>query len=340
MSTTVKAWAAPGAGEPLQPQEIDLGPLPDDWVEVEVEYCGLCHSDLSMIDNEWGNSRYPLIAGHEIIGRVVACGRAAQRHKPGDRVGIGWFAASCNHCQSCVGGDQHLCRKNQPTIVGRAGGFAEKVRAHWLWAEPLPADIDAASAGPLFCGGATVFSPIVEFGVKPTDRVAVVGIGGLGHLAVQFLRAWGCEVTALTSSDSKADEARELGAHRVLNSRDESVLKSEAGRFDFVLVTVNVPLNWVAYLQALAPRGRLHFVGAVLEPVKVPAFSLIGGQKAVSGSPMARPSVVTDMLEFAARHDIRPWVEEFPMAEVNRAITHLREGKARYRVVLRADGGA
>lgn len=340
MTGTVKAWAAQAPGEALQPYEFELGPLAADWVEVAVEYCGVCHSDLSMLDNEWGNSQYPLVPGHEIIGRVVACGDAVKRLKRGDRVGIGWFVASCNHCHSCVGGDQHLCRKNQPTIVGRAGGFAERVRAHWLWAEPLPQDLDAASAGPLFCGGATVFSPIVEFGVKPTDRVAVVGIGGLGHLAVQFLRAWGCEVTAFSSSESKADEARELGAHRVLSSRDAEALKGEAGRYDFVLVTVNVPLNWVGYLQALAPRGRLHFVGAVLEPVKVPAFSLIGGQKSVSGSPMARPKVVADMLSFAARHKIRPWVEEFPMSEVNQAIAHLRDGKARYRVVLRADGAA
>ncbi len=337
MGDKIRAWAASAAGQALQPFEFSAGELPDDWVEVAVEYCGICHSDLSMLDDEWGRSQFPLVAGHEVVGRVVAAGSAVQRVAVGDRVGIGWFVGSCNHCGQCVAGQQHLCGETQETIVGRHGGFAERVRAHWLWAEPLPEALNPAAVGPLFCGGATVFSPIVEFGIKPTDRVGVVGIGGLGHLAVQFLAAWGCEVTAFTSSEAKAEEARQLGAHRIVNSRDKGSLKAEAGRYDFVLVTVNVELNWLAYLQALAPRGRLHFVGAVLAPLQLPAFGLIGGQKSVSGSPMARPATVAQMLQFCARHGIAPWVEEFAMSEVNEAIEHLRQGQARYRVVLKAD---
>ena len=337
MTETIRAWAAPGAEAPLEPFSYTPEALPEEWVEIAVEYCGICHSDLSMLDNEWGRSTYPLVPGHEIVGRVVACGSQVQRLAVGDRVGVGWFVSSCNHCGQCVDGQQHLCGTKGETIVNRHGGFAERVRAHWLWAEKLPMGLDGARVGPLFCGGATVFSPIVEFGVQPTDRVAVVGIGGLGHLAVQFLKAWGCEVTAFTSSAAKAEEAQQLGAHRVVDSRDKAALKAEAGRFDFVLVTVNVPLNWAGYIQALAPRGRLHFVGAVLEPVSVAAFSLIGGQKSLSGSPMARPAVVARMLDFCERHDIAPWVDEFPMSQVNAAIDHLKAGKARYRVVLKAD---
>lgn len=337
MDEKIRAWAAHEAGGPLHAHEFSWGALADEWVEVAVEYCGICHSDLSMLDNEWGRSSYPLVPGHEIVGRVVACGARAQRVQVGDRVGIGWFVGSCNCCAPCIAGQQHLCGRTQETIVGRPGGFAERVRAHWLWAEPLPEAIDPAAAGPLFCGGATVFSPIQEFDVRPTDRVGVVGIGGLGHLAVQFLKAWGCEVTAFTSSEAKAEEARRLGAHRIVNSRDKGSLKAEAGRYDFVLVTVNVALDWMAYVQALAPKGRLHFVGAVLEPVQLAAFGLIGGQKSVSGSPMARPATVAKMLAFCARHGIAPWVNEFAMSSVNEAIEHLRAGRARYRVVLKSD---
>jgi uncharacterized zinc-type alcohol dehydrogenase-like protein len=200
--------------------------------------------------------------------------------------------------------------------------------------------LDAATAGPLFCGGITVFAPIANFGVRPTDRVGVVGIGGLGHLAVRFLVAWGCEVTAFTSSSSKRQEALALGAHHVVTSTDPAELKSLAGRFDFILVTANVPLPWQSYLAALAPRGRLHFVGAVLEPIPIPAFSLIGGEKRISGSPLGSPATVADMLDFCARHRIAPTVERFPFRKINDAIEHLREGRARWRVVLDADWSA
>ena len=330
----ISTYAARSAGGPLEAFDYDPAELPQDWVEVAVEHCGICHSDLSMLDNEWGRTRYPLVPGHEAVGRVVAAGRSVLRVAVGDRVGIGWYVASCMHCRHCIAGDQHLCASAKGTIVGHHGGFATRLRCHWAWATPLPAALDPARAGPLFCGGITVFSPIVEFGVRPTDRVAVVGIGGLGHLAVQFLAKWGCEVTALTSSTAKHDEARALGAHEVAVSTDEATLERLAGRFDFVLVTVNVPLPWSALTASLAPRGRLHFVGAVLEPIAVQAFALIGGRRSISGSPLGRPSTVADMLEFCARHGVAAQTEHFPLARVNDAIAHLRSGKARYRVVL------
>jgi uncharacterized zinc-type alcohol dehydrogenase-like protein len=182
-----------------------------------------------------------------------------------------------------------------------------------------------------------VFGPIAHFGIKPTDRVGVVGIGGLGHLALQFLKAWGCEVTAFTSNEGKHEEALRLGAPRTVVSTDAKALAKEAGRFDFILVTANVTLPWGAYLSALAPNGRLHFVGAVLEPVPVPAFALIGGQKSVSGSPLGSPATTAQMLEFCARHGIAPQVERFPMSRINEAFEHLHAGKARYRIVLDAD---
>jgi uncharacterized zinc-type alcohol dehydrogenase-like protein len=334
----IRAWAVPGPGQKLEPYEYDPGPLGADEVEIAVEHCGICHSDLSMIDNAWNFSSYPLVAGHEAVGRIVALGEQARGLQLGQRVGIGWTNSSCLHCAPCVGGDQHLCRDSQATVT-RRGGFAERMRAQWLWAVPLPEGVSPAAAGPLFCGGITVFSPLLEFGISPTSRVGVVGIGGLGHLAVKFARAWGCEVTAFTSSAAKHAEARAMGAHRVVASDDPGALAALAGRFDLVIVTVNVPLDWKAILATLGTHGRMHFVGAVLEPISVRVFSLLDGQKSISGSPIGSPASMAKMLDFCARHGIAPQVEHFPMGRINEAIDHLRAGKARYRIVLDADWG-
>lgn len=334
---SIRTFAATAPRGALQAWQYEPAALPDDWIEVAVEHCGVCHSDLSMLDNDWRRTRYPFVPGHEVVGRVVAVGAQARRVAPGDRVGVGWYASSCMHCQQCLAGRHHLCAAATGLITDGHGGFAERVRCHWAWATPLPQGLDAASAGPLFCGGITVFGPIHAFGVRPTDRVGVVGIGGLGHLALRFLRAWGCEVTAFTSSEAKRAEALSLGAHHAVGSHDEGALKALGGQFDFLLVTANVPLPWNAYLGALAPHGRLHVVGAVLEPIPVPAFALIGGQKSLSGSPLGSPATLSEMLAFCARHAIAPTVERFPLSRVNDAIEHLRAGKARYRIVLDND---
>jgi uncharacterized zinc-type alcohol dehydrogenase-like protein len=337
MRHTIRAYAAEGPGQPLRPFEYSPEPLDADYVEIRVMNCGICHSDISMLHNEWAQSHYPLIPGHEAIGTVVQAGSQVKNLKVGDVVGVGWYAGSCMACPQCLSGNHNLCPNADQTIVGRHGAFAEKVRCHWAWALPLPVGLDPAKAGPLFCGGATVFTPIVEFAVKPTDRVGVVGVGGLGHLALQFLNKWGCEVWAFSSSPGKKDELLGLGAHHVVNSRSPGELSALAGTLDFLLVTVNVPLDWSAYINALAPKGRLHLVGAVLEPIPVAAFSLIGGQKSISGSPVANPTNLRLMLDFCARHQIAPIVERFPMSRANDALEHLRSGKPRYRIVLDAD---
>jgi alcohol/geraniol dehydrogenase (NADP+) len=337
MSATIKAYAALAPGKPLQPFDYEPGPLPDEQVEIQVSHCGICHSDLSMLNNEWGHSVYPLVAGHEIVGTIVAAGSQVKTVKLGDRVGMGWFAGSCLACPQCLRGDHNLCSHAEQTIVSRHGGFAERVRCHWVWATPLPKQLDPVKAGPLFCGGITVFNPIVQLGIQPTDRVGVIGIGGLGHMALQFLNKWGCDVYAITSSDSKRDEAFRMGARHAVNSRDSAQLQKLAGSLDFILSTVNVTMDWPAIIGALAPKGRLHLVGAVLEPIPVAAFSLIGGQKSISGSPLGSPATVATMLEFCARHDIAPWIETFPLSRVNEALERLRSGKARYRIVLEND---
>ncbi len=339
MSTSVKAVAITAQGGHLEPYEYTPGPLGDEQVDIAVEYCGVCHSDLSMIENEWGRTKYPLVPGHEAVGRIVAAGEKVKGVKVGQRVGVGWYAGSCLSCPQCLAGNHNLCRNAEETIVARHGGFASRVRTHWVWATPLPERLESSSAGPLFCGGITVFNPIVQCGVQPTDRVGVIGIGGLGHMAVKFLNKWGCEVVAFSSSDSKRDEALAMGAHHVVNSRDAAQLKKIAGSLDFIISTVNVSLLWDAILGSLAPKGRLHLVGAVLEPIPVAAFSLIGSQKSISGSPLGSPATTAKMLDFAARHAIAPTVEEFPMSRVNDALEHLRAGKARYRIVLKNDLG-
>src|SRR3990167_150818 len=221
-----------------------------------------------MIDNEWGFSGYPVVGGHEVIGSVVALGANAKGRKRGQKVGLGWMAQSCQTCNPCLSGEPQMCRAGVPTIVGHHGGFAERVRAHWLWVAPIPEGVNPADAGPLLCGGLTVFSPFLNFDIKPTHRVGVVGIGGRGHPALKFARA----------------------------------------------------------------RG-----GVRPAPLEVESFALIGGQRSVSGSPTGSRQDIDTMLEFAARHGIAPQTEHFPMSRLNDALDHLRDRKARYRVVLDAD---
>lgn len=335
--TLVRAQAAPAAGEPFTRFEYQLGALGVDEVEIRVEYCGLCHSDLSMWTNEWGRTAYPFVGGHEIVGRIVAAGSEAKGLKVGQRVGVGWYVRSDLSTRQCLSGDHHLSPGNSPTIIGRHGGFGETVRCQWAWAVPIPEGLDPARAGPLLCGGITVFTPMFDFGLRPTDRAAVFGIGGLGHLAVQFLAKWGCEVTAFTSSPNKADEARSMGAHHVASSIDVKSWDSLRGRFDLVIVTVNTPLDWTALAATLSTRGRLHIVGAVLEPVTIPVSALMGQQRSLSASPVGSPPTVATMLDFCARHQILPLTEEYPLSRINDALERLASGKARYRIVLRHD---
>lgn len=337
MADKIRAYANQSATSPFERFDFDPGPLGDDRVEIGVEYCGLCHSDFSMARNEWGFTQYPFVPGHEVVGRVTAVGARVTTLKVGQRVGLGWFAGSCHSCRQCLGGDQNLCGTAEQTIVFRHGGFADRVRCQATWAIPFPEGLDPSKAGPLFCGGLTVFNPLLQFNIRPTDRVGVIGIGGLGHMALKFLRAWGCEVVAFSSSAAKTNEALQLGAHRVINSRDDQQLAAAKGTFQMILNTTNVTLNWPAYLDCLAPKGRLHTVGAVAEPIALPAFPLLLGQKTLSGSPLGSPATVLDMLAFCERHQILPVTETFPLSEINAAFKHLESGQARYRVVLQND---
>ena len=332
----IHALAAQAPHGRLEPFTYDPGPLGDEQVEIEVQYCGICHSDLSMRNNEWQITSYPFVPGHEAVGKVVAAGKDARLVRVGQTVGLGWNSGSCLFCHSCLTGNHNLCSNLEQTLVGRPGAFGSRVRCHWVWATPIPDGLDIAKVGPMLCGGITVFNPLVQAGVRPTDRVGVIGIGGLGHMALQFLNKWGCDVTAFTSTAAKADEAQKMGAHHVIDTHSAEQLK-KADRFDFILSTVNANLDWSSYLAALAPKGRLHIVGVVPDPMPIPAFPLIAAQRTVSGTPSGAPATVSMMLDFSVRHGIEPVVEEFPMSRANEALAHLEAGKARYRIVLRND---
>lgn len=331
--TKISAWVAPAAKSKFIKQEIDIGQLGDEEVEVAVDYCGICHSDLSVLNNDWGISVFPAVLGHEVSGRIIAKGARVKGLAIGQKVGVGWTSGSCMHCRQCISGHHNFCPDSVSTIVGHKGGFATHVRSHWAWAFPIPHTLPLADTGPLLCGGITVFNPLATY-TKPSDKVGIVGIGGLGHLAVKFAAAFGCEVTAFTSSANKFAEARKFGAHNVVSSKDSSAIQKLAGTFDLLLITVNVPLDWKNLINALSPQGRLHFVGVVPEAIPVDAFTLISSQKSISGSPIGSPSMIATMLDFAARHNITPQTEHFPMDKINDAFEHLAKGKARYRIVL------
>jgi len=332
----VRAYAASEAGSRLEPFEYELGELGDNQVDIKVDHCGICHSDLSMLNNDWGMTEYPFVPGHEVVGRIARIGDRVAHLAAGDPVGLGWHSGYCMSCEQCLHGDHNLCANAEGTIVGRHGGFADTVRADANAVFQLPDGLDMANAGPLLCGGITVFNPLVQFGISPTAHIGVLGIGGLGHLALKFARAWGCHVTALTSP-GKMDQARQLGAHEVLNSRDPDSIAGAAGRFDLLLSTVNVTQDWDSLVATLRPRGRLHVLGAVLEPLELSVFPLLMAQRAVSGSPVGAPSTIVSMLEFAARHDIAPVAEHFSMNQVNEAMERLHSGQAHYRLILDRD---
>ncbi len=334
--TTVKAYAAKEAKGEFETYEFELGSIGSDEVDIAVESCGICHSDLSMLDDEWGMSQFPLVPGHEVVGKVTEVGDHVTHLAVGDRVGVGWHAGYCMVCNQCMSGDHNLCADAQPTIAGRHGGFADTIRARAASVVKIPGGLNAAEAGPLLCGGIAVFNPMFQSGLKPTDSVAVIGIGGLGHMGLKFANAWGCHVTAFTS-ESKQQEALDMGAHDTVNSRDPKAIKAAAGRFDLVLSTVNVPLDWNAILGTLKPHGRLQMPGAVTEPLNLDVLGMMFKNLSVGSSPVGPPVVIRQMLDFAARHNVAPVNEHFPMSRVNDAMDRLRSGKARYRIVLDRD---
>jgi alcohol/geraniol dehydrogenase (NADP+) len=330
----IHGLAVHAAGAQLLPYKYDPGELNANEVEVKISHCGVCRSDVHLIDNDWGMSKYPFVPGHEIVGTVVAVGKDVKDRKVGERVGIGWQADSCGICEWCRQGDEHLCPYAQPTCVGRNGGYADRVRVNSRFAIPVPKVLESENAAPLLCGGITVYSPLRNHGVRPSSRVGIIGIGGLGHMGVQFAKAFGAEVTAFSTSKDKEAEAKLLGAHQFVNTRDTGALKKVAGSFDFLLSTVSADQDWQAYLNALRPKGTLCVVGVPPSAMAIPAFPLISGQRAISGSPTGSPRDLHEMLDVAARHGVKAITEKFAMAKANEATAKVKKNQVRYRAVL------
>lgn len=330
----IHGLAVHAAGAHLLPYKYEAGELGADDVEVKISHCGVCHSDVHLIDNDWGLSKYPFIPGHEIVGTVTKIGSRVKARTVGERVGIGWQADSCGICEWCRQGEEHLCAQSQPTCIGRNGGYADAIRVNWRFAIKVPESLESENVAPLLCGGITVYSPLRNLGTRPYSRVGIIGIGGLGHMGLQFARAFGAEVTAFSTSKDKQEEAMRLGAHHFVNTRETNAMKKLAGCFDLLLSTVNADQDWGGYVNALRPKGSLCLVGVPPSPVALQAFALVGGQKSVAGSPTGSPHDLEQMLDVAARHNVRAVTERFPMAKANEAVAKVKKNQVRYRAVL------
>ena len=330
----IVGWAAREAGARLEPYEFEPAPLGPHDVELDVTHCGLCHSDVHLIDNDWGSNAWPLVPGHEVVGTISALGSSVSAFRVGQRVGTGWQRSACFHCEMCHEGHENLCPHQTATCVHFPGGLADHLRTDSRFVFALPDSLSSAAAAPLLCAGVTVHAPIARSGVGPGSRVGVLGIGGLGHIAVLMLRALGCEVTALTSSLDKDDDLRRMGAHEVVPSNNVKELRKHFGRFHLLLSTAPARLDWVTLLQTVRPGGTLCFVATPPGVITLPAQLLVTQQRTVSGSDIGSRSAMAEMLRFVDEHRIAPLVETRPMAEVNEAIERVRRNDARYRVVL------
>ena len=316
------------------PFRYDPGKLGPREVEISISHCGICHSYLHLIANDWGISQFPFIPGHEIVGTVQDLGPDVHSLEVGQRVGLGWQSNSCGDCEWCTRGMENLCPAAEATCVHRNGGYADRVRANARFVVPIPDALESPHAAPLLCGGITVYNPLRTHGINPSSRVGIVGIGGLGHIAIQFARVFGAEVTAFSTSATKEEEVRALGAHHFVNTRETKAMKEIAQSQDFILSTVNADLDWSVFISALRPTGVLCFVGVPPSPVSTSVFPLITGVRSITGNPTGSPSRLREMLDVAARHGVKAQIEAFPMDKANAAIDKVKKNKVRYRAVL------
>lgn len=331
---TINAMAVVTKGQPLAPFTYEASPCGPYDIEVKISHCGICHSDLHLIDNDWKMTHYPLIPGHEIIGYVVQKGSNVNHLSLGDRVGIGWQSSSCHKCHWCESGEDNLCLKQKATCVDHFGGFADRIIADSRFAFLIPKALKSENAAPLLCGGATVFSPLFERNINFHHKIGIVGVGGLGHLAIQFAKALGATIYVFSSSENKATEVQALGADHFISTTDPSNLKQMASSLDFIFFTSSASINWALYMNMLKPKGELIILGAPATELTLPLFSLIGGRKRISGSNIASSKEIAQMVAFAADHQIGAKVELFPMHAANEAIEKLRKNKVHYRAVL------
>ncbi|KAJ2784360.1 hypothetical protein H4R18_001164 [Coemansia javaensis] len=318
----IRGWAAMKPGMQAEPWSYTPRPLGSRDVEIKIEFSGICGSDIHLIRNDWGFSQYPQIAGHEIVGKVVAKGPGVKHFELGDTVGVGAIGA-------------YTILGKYPDGVSSQGGFAEAVRVHEHFASKIPAAIDPAHAPPLMCAGVTVFAPMVKNGVKRGDRVGVVGIGGLGHLAIQFAAALGAEVVAISHSPSKREQCMELGVTQFVDTSNREEAEALRKSLDFLFVCSTAGAEkYNEFITWMACESQIVILGLPSEPLKVYPGELVFSGTSISGSQIGGLSMTRKTLEFAAKHNIRPMIERFPIAKINEAMEHVESGKVRYRAVL------
>jgi uncharacterized zinc-type alcohol dehydrogenase-like protein len=339
----IKAFAATSATSPLGPFAIERREPRANDVEIEIQYSGVCHSDLHQARNEWGNAVYPMVPGHEIVGKVTRVGAGVKRFKVGDRAGVGCLVDSCRECASCKAGLEQYCEKGMtgtyngyerdgktPTF----GGYSQRIVTREEFVLSIAAHLDLSRTAPLLCAGITTFSPLRRANVGKGQRVGVVGLGGLGHMAVKFARALGAEVTVFTTSEKKRADALALGAHEVTLSTDATAMTAQAGRFDFILDTVSAPHDYNALIGALRRDGRMTLVGAPPAPAAIMGFGLIMQRRAIDGSLIGGLPETQEMLDFCAKHEIVSDVEVIPMSKINEAYERMLKGDVKYRFVI------
>lgn len=334
MSTSkVLGYATRAVGQPLEQFTYESPKLGENDVRVSVTHCGLCQTDIHAIDDYYGITTFPFVPGHEIVGYVSAVGRAASGLKEGDRVGIGWQGRSCMQCEWCLKGEEQLCMDIVPSGTWVPyGGFSSSVIVDSRFAYPLPDAMPSEVAAVLVCAGITVYSPLQLYASRPAPKIAIIGVGGLGHLALQFARALDYEVTAISSSQEKKEQALAFGADHFIVSDDQTSLRQAVFSFDMLLCTAHGMINWEALLNTLKKNGRLVLLG--FPDVALNSTDLVVHQLSITGSFLGNRTAMREMLSFAQANGIVPKVELMPMTEVNEAIRKVKENKARYRIVL------
>jgi uncharacterized zinc-type alcohol dehydrogenase-like protein len=337
-----RAYSAASATSPLTATTIQRRTPGDRDVQFEVLYCGICHSDLHQARNDWGGTVYPIVPGHEIVGKVTQVGAAVTKFKVGDLVAVGCLVDSDRTCADCKEGLEQFC-PNQTIVFGAPdkhlggvtlGGFSESMVVDEYFVLRMPANLDPAAAAPLLCAGITTYSPLRHWNVGKGKKVGVVGLGGLGHMAVKFAHAFGAHVVVFTTSARKREDALRLGADDVVVSTDADAMKQHAGSFDFILDTVSGEHDINAYLQLLRRDGTVTLVGAPAKPLAVGAFPLLVGRHSVSGSNIGGIAETQEMLDFCAERNITADVEVIPIQKVNEAFDRLEKGDVKYRFVI------
>ncbi|MFD1768670.1 NAD(P)-dependent alcohol dehydrogenase [Sphingobacterium suaedae] len=343
MTTTAKAFGTSGAKENLKPLTVDRREVQTNDVEIDILYCGVCHSDLHTARNEWGGTVYPNVPGHEIVGRITKVGAGVTKFKVGELAGVGCMVDSCRTCESCKEGLEQYCENgNIQTYNGHDkhlnqqtfGGYSERVVVDQDFVLRIPSNLDLASTAPLLCAGITTYSPLRHWHVGPGQKVGVVGIGGLGHMAVKIAKAMGAYVVVITTSASKVDDAKRLGADEIILSTDEAQMHANVGSLHFILDCVSAQHDINAYLSLLKRDGSLTLVGAPEYPLPVAPFSLIPARKSFSGSMIGGIAETQEMLDFCGEHNIVSDIELIRMQDINEAYERLLKGDVKYRFVI------